>query len=165
MQHDSVSLHFLLHSATLVEERLRERLADLNISHRQARILDALDRMGRASQIQLAREFDLKPASMSTMTVRLLEAGVILRAPNPDEARSNIVQLSDKGRSLLSEIRGAWVDIDRMIESTIGTEKAEQLAVLTRELRDALGGHVPGQAKQPGSRNRDTAGAGPNQTS
>jgi DNA-binding MarR family transcriptional regulator len=87
----------LLHSAALVEERLRLRLAELGIPPRQARVLDALDRMKKASQADLAREFDLTPASMSTMTGRLLDSGLILRSPHPDEARSNVLQLSDKG--------------------------------------------------------------------
>jgi len=155
MQHNPIKLHFLLHSATLVEERLRLRLADLDISHRQARILDALDRMGQASQAQLAREFDLTAASMSTMSVRLLEADLILRTPHPDEARSNVLQLSDKGRGLLAEVRTAWADIDQMIEATIGHEKARHLAELTRELRDGLGGRVPGQLREPGSEKRN----------
>jgi len=42
------------------------------VTHRQARILDALDRMGDASQARLAREFNLTSASMSTMFVRHL---------------------------------------------------------------------------------------------
>ncbi|MDF1777903.1 MAG: MarR family winged helix-turn-helix transcriptional regulator [Rhizobiaceae bacterium] len=152
MQYESFNLHFLLHSASLVEERLRLQLAALDTSHRQARILDALDRMGQASQARLAREFDLTPASMSTMTVRLLEAGFILRARHRDEARSNVLQLPDKGRGLLAEIRSIWREMDRMIETTIGHEKAEQLAALTRELRDAFGGRVPGQ--MPGETNQ-----------
>lgn len=126
------------------------RLARLDISHRQARILDALDRMGEASQVRLAREFDLTPASMSTMTGRLLDAGLILRSRHPDEARSNVLQLSDKGRGMLAEIHRAWADIDRIIETTIGPAKAAQLSALTRELRDALGGRAPGQAKPAG---------------
>lgn len=43
-----------------------------SVTHRQARILDALDRMGDASQARLAREFNLTAASMSTMFVRHL---------------------------------------------------------------------------------------------
>lgn len=154
MQRDAPNLHYLLHSAALVEERLRLRMADLGIPPRQARVLDALDRMGKASQADLARAFDLTPASMSTMTVRLLESGFILRSPHPDEARSNVLQLSDTGRGLLTEVREAWADIDRMIESTIGQEEATHLAVLTRALRDALGGRAPvatGNAGDEGS--------------
>lgn len=147
MQTEPYTLHFLLHSAVLVEERLRLRLADLDIPPRQARILDALGRMQKASQAELAREFDLTPASMSTMTARLLHAGYISRTPHPDEARSNVLQLSDTGRGLLTEVYKAWSDIDRMIVDTMGAEKAAQLARLTHELRDALGGRGPGRTE------------------
>ena len=147
MQTDPNKLHFLLHSAALVEERLRLRLAELDVPPRQARILDALGRMQKASQAELAREFDLTPASMSTMTARLLQAGYISRTPHPDEARSNVLQLSDKGRGLLAEVYKAWSDIDQMIVTTLGEEKAEQLAKLTHELRDALGGRGPSRPR------------------
>ena len=147
MQYDTSTFHLLLHSAALVEERLRHRLSDLGIPPRQARVLDALARMGTASQADLAREFNLTPASMSTMTVRLLEAGLILRTPHPDEARSNVLQLSDRGQGLLAEVHRAWADTDRMIASLIGQEKTDELGRLTRRLRDALGGRAPGRTK------------------
>jgi DNA-binding MarR family transcriptional regulator len=146
MQIAPCSFHFLLHSAALVEERLRLRLAELDIPPRQARILDALGRMQKASQAELARAFDLTPASMSTMTARLLQAGYILRTPHPDEARSNVLQLSDKGRGLLVEVYRAWSDIDQMIVGTMGQANAAHLAELTGELRDALGGRGPNRA-------------------
>ncbi|MGJ8570237.1 MAG: MarR family winged helix-turn-helix transcriptional regulator [Hoeflea sp.] len=149
MQIEPYNIHFLLHSAALVEERLRLRLADIDIPPRQARVLDALGRMQKASQAELAREFDLTPASMSTMTGRLLQAGYILRTPHPDEARSNVLQLSDKGRGLLEEVHRAWSDIDQMIVDTMGQENAAHLAGLTRGLRDALGGRGPGRARTP----------------
>ncbi|MCY0095968.1 MarR family winged helix-turn-helix transcriptional regulator [Hoeflea ulvae] len=148
MQTEPHRLHFLLHSSALVEERLRLRLADLDIHPRQARVLDALDRMGKASQAELAREFDLTPASMSTMTARLLQAGYISRTSHPDEARSYVLALSGKGRDVLSEVYKAWSDIDRMIADTLGVEKAAQLAGLTHELRNALGGRGPGRAEK-----------------
>jgi hypothetical protein len=49
MKNLSRNFHFLLHSAHLVEERLRKRLAQLNVQPRQARILDAIGRMGKTS--------------------------------------------------------------------------------------------------------------------
>ena len=61
MQFDTVKLHYLLHAATLVEEKLRHRLSEIGISPRQARVIDALARMGAVSQIILAREFAITP--------------------------------------------------------------------------------------------------------
>lgn len=137
-------LHHLLHSANLVEDELRRRLVLIDVRPRQARILDALSRMEPASQIGVAREFNLTPASMSTMTARLIEAGFITREVDPSEARSNLLRLTDRGRSKLSDIHNTWREIDALIADKIGAEQAAQLASLTRELRDGLGGRVPG---------------------
>ena len=144
MQDPSAKFHALLHSAELLEERLRHRLTHLDIRPRQARVLDALARIGAASQSELAREFNLTAASMSTMVNRLLAAGYITRDNHPDEARSYVVQLSQKGHDILTEIHDAWSDIDTFIEEAIGGDRASDMANLTSELREALGGFIPG---------------------
>ncbi len=144
MKSEEFSMHFLLHAADLLEDHLRRRLSRADIQPRQARVLDALDRMGSASQAALAREFDVTPASMSTMTARLMERALVSREAHPEEARSNVLRLTDRGRDLLAEIHEAWRDMDRLIEVRIGATKAAALADLTRELRDSLGGRVPG---------------------
>lgn len=140
------NIHFLLHSAALVEDELRQRLAKIGILPRQARTLDALARMEPASQVRLAQEFGVAPSSMSTMTARLIEAGFITRETDPKEARAHVLRLTDRGRGLLADIHAAWRDIDGLIEDRLGAENAAQLADLTRALRDRLGGHVPGTA-------------------
>jgi DNA-binding MarR family transcriptional regulator len=144
MQRKSFRLHFLLHSANLVEERLRNRLADIGISPRQARVIDALARMGAVSQVTLAREFAVTPASMSTMTARLIAADFITRKIDPAETRSNIIELTPRGQDLLSDVHAAWRDIDKVMDDLMGAEDATCLATLTRNLRDRLGGKVPG---------------------
>ncbi|WDQ99319.1 MarR family transcriptional regulator [Devosia sp. J2-20] len=96
MQSDSLRLHYLLHSADLIEDRLHHQLAPLGIKPRQARILDALARMSRASQVELARAFDVSPASMSTMTARLVAAGFITREVDRHDIRSNTLRLSKR---------------------------------------------------------------------
>ncbi|WP_045388056.1 MarR family winged helix-turn-helix transcriptional regulator [Falsirhodobacter sp. alg1] len=135
--------HLLLHSAALVEEELRQRLALVKLLPRQARVIDALDRMGQASQIELAREFGVTPASMSTMTARLISAGFISRTTNPTEARSNVLRLTPRGEELLGKIHASWREVDLLIESRLGPDKSGALTRLTGELRDQLGGTNP----------------------
>nr|WP_306265888.1 MarR family winged helix-turn-helix transcriptional regulator [Pararhizobium sp. IMCC3301] len=148
-------LHPLLHSCNLLEERLRIRLAPHGIQPRQARILAALNRMGSASQVELAREFHISPASMSTMSSRLISAGLISRRPNQQTARCNILTLTGKGREMLLAIHEAWHDMDRLIEDSLGVEKARMLAEAARELRNALGGHPPGAKRKGGDGAKD----------
>ncbi|WP_405402717.1 MarR family winged helix-turn-helix transcriptional regulator [Paracoccus sp. Ld10] len=147
MKRKRFALHFILHAADLLDDSLRHRLAVVGVRPRQARIIDALARMEPASQIALAREFGITPASMSTMTARLIEAGHVMREVNPNEARAHLLRLTESGRGLLAEIHAAWRDIDQLIEDTIGAQGAAELTEHTRALRDGLGGHAPGTAR------------------
>ena len=146
MPRQGFAFHAHLHSGHLLEEALRSRLSGMGISPRQARVLDALDRMGPVSQIELARAFHLTAASMSTMTSRLIDAGLIEKSRNPDTTRSHRLTLSARGRETLTVVYAVWADMDRLLETLLGETRARRLAELTRELRDALGGHPPGPA-------------------
>jgi DNA-binding MarR family transcriptional regulator len=148
MQSKKYKFHLLLHSAHLLEERLRTRLLPLGVHPRQARVLDALGRMGKTSQVTLAKEFNLTAASMSTMTNRLLQAGLIKRQIDEHELRSNILCLSTRGKTLLDAIYREWREMDREISDAIGSENSEQLADLTYQLRNAIGGFTPGDKKK-----------------
>ena len=143
MTHDKPLLHPLLHAAGLVEDRLRKRLAPLGIRPRQARVLNALHKMGEASQIELARAFDITAASMSTMTDRLIAADFVLRRVDPDERRVHLLRLSPRGVEMIGQIQAAWADIDAMIIDAVGEERARALTGHALTLRDALGGEPP----------------------
>ena len=136
-------LHYLLHSSALIEKCLSAKLTPLGLGPRQARVIDALDRIGATSQIDLARECGITAASMSTMTSRLIAAGYVAREIEPIETRRNTLTLTSHGLELLEEIKAVWADVDRVIDNSIGVEKSTALADLALELRNALGGHEP----------------------
>lgn len=142
--------HALLHSADLLERRLTERLAPLGVRPRQARVLVAIDVIGPASQTILAREFDLTKGSMSTMIDRLLALGLVQREKSETDRRGDVVTLSPAGARMVLDIRRVWEDIDSMIEEMLGSEKQQLLVELSSELKTALGGKIPGEARTEG---------------
>ena len=146
MQVDKHDFHGLLHSANLIEAELRRQLAPYGIQPRQARVIEALDRMGTASQVDLASSFGVTSAGMSTMTDRLLAAGYITRVQDPESRRKNILALTAEGRALVSGIDHAWSALDDTIRTVMGDD-AKVLFDLSRRLRDGLGGTVPGTGK------------------
>lgn len=137
--------HGLLHSAKLLEEEVRKLLAPLDILPRQARVLAALSHMQPVSQVELAETFDITPASMSTMTDRLLAAGFITRRTDPNARRRNVLELTEAGRAKLDAILAVWETVDELIQDAMGPDDAQALFRLTRELRDKLGGTAPGK--------------------
>lgn len=143
MQVDQHEFHGLLHSAELIDAELHQRLAPLGLQPRQARVLEAMGRMGPVSQSHLAAQFGVTSASMSTMTDRLLAAGYITRRADPTSRRQNSLELTDKGSTLLVGISEAWAGVDEAIKSALG-EDATMYFDLARRLRDAMGGTIPG---------------------
>ncbi|MEB8386956.1 MarR family transcriptional regulator [Rhodobacteraceae bacterium KMM 6894] len=148
MQIDQHSFHGLLHSADLIEAELRRQLAPLGLQPRQARVLEAMGRMGPVSQVDLAQAFDITPASMSTMTDRLLDGGYITRTISKTSRRQNVLELTDKGRTLLKGVADAWSTVDQTIVTVLGAD-AGALFELASRLRDGLGGKIPGKRPRP----------------
>lgn len=143
----SHQFHLLLHAADLVQDHLRVQLLPLEVSPQQARVIKALGRMGTVSQVDLAREFGITAASMSTMTSRLIALDLIAAQKDPSNAKRNLISLTGKGEALLGDISRVWAGVDTFIEEKIGSDNTQELAELARLLRDALGGRRPGDGR------------------
>ncbi len=89
----------------------------------------------------------------------LVQGCYILREVDPEERRTNTLQLTEKGRALLSDVHKAWRAVDKIIQNAVGAENAEQLASLAFMLRDALGGRPPAKALGAGKPHRADVGA------
>lgn len=139
----SHKFHLLLHSADLIQEQLRLELLPLNLTPHQARVIKALNAIGPVSQINLAREFGITAASMSTMTTRLIRLGFINTEKDPNNAKRNLLSLTDDGIGLIDGITQAWNRIDIYMEKVLGINNVNVLADITLSLRDSLGGRMP----------------------
>lgn len=142
-ERQGAGFHLLLHSTHLLEERLRERLRPFGLHAGQARVIHALGRVDEASQRQLSSEFNVTPASMSQMTKRLVSNGFIQVRDDPQDKRSTLLSLTDKGRQLRDEVVAVWQEVDQIVIAAIGADNAEQLFAQSGRLRDALGGRAP----------------------
>jgi DNA-binding MarR family transcriptional regulator len=120
-------------SLVRLTRRLRsEREPSNELSTAAISVLGVLIREGDLTIGQLAGHERVQPPSM-TRTVSALEAeGYVVRRPSPDDGRSVIVGLADKGRETLladRRRRDVWL--------------AQQLRTLTPEERDLLRKVVP----------------------
>jgi DNA-binding MarR family transcriptional regulator len=81
---------------------------------------------------ELARREAVTPPTMSRVLAALDEAGLLVRTPDPQDARSALVELSPEGRAMIDRLRTERTAI-----------LAERLARLTPEHREALAAAVP----------------------
>lgn len=86
--------------------RLRQHaVGGLTMSQRS--VLATLSRWGVLRMGDLARIEDVSPPSITGIVGRLEEKGLVKRVPDPEDARSTMVQISDEATALLEESRKA----------------------------------------------------------
>src|ERR1700712_300797 len=81
---------------------------------------------------ELARREAVTPPTMSRVLAALDDAGLLVRTPDPQDARSALVELSPAGRAMIEQLRTERTAI-----------LAERLARLAPEHREALAAAVP----------------------
>jgi DNA-binding MarR family transcriptional regulator len=81
---------------------------------------------------ELARREAVTPPTMSRVLAALDEAGLLVRTPDPQDARSALVELSSQGRAMIEQLRTERTAV-----------LAERLARLAPEHREALAAAVP----------------------
>ena len=108
-------------------------LAPFGIHPGHKLLLFELDTAGPRTQAQLAAATGFEPPTV-TLSVRQLEdAGLVIRRPSPTDRRATLVELSDKGRVLLPELKAAW---RRLAEQTVAGFTSFPLGQLTDVLAD-----------------------------
>lgn len=82
----------------------RTDVACCGITVSQAATLDALSASGPIRQGQLGRRLGITPSTLTRNLTRLLDAGLVERAADPDDARASHVLLSQAGARALEEV-------------------------------------------------------------
>jgi DNA-binding MarR family transcriptional regulator len=135
--------HPVLHAAHLLEEKLRGELIDAQLQPRQARLLDAIARLGPIQQGVLARRLHVSPPSMSVMITRLVRADLVVREAGPSNVKDLFIHLTPKGEALLPAIHAAWQHLDAELFHVLGTENAQNFSQSGLKLRDHFGQSGP----------------------
>jgi len=114
-----------------VARRIRNNRADGTMSDTKMGVLFRLE-VSAATPSQLAVRERITPPSMNRTLNTLEEAGLVVRSPDPDDARKVIVTITPAGDSLIAEtrrLRTAWF--------------SQRLAELTSDERASLEAVVP----------------------
>lgn len=118
--------HQLARSVARLNRRLRqERQTDLTPT--QLSVLGTIVKIGPATPSAIATHERVQPPSVTRTLTCLVDEGLAIRAPHPDDGRQVLISVSDKGVAVLAEERDRrdhWL--------------AQQLAGLTTSERKTL---------------------------
>ena|SRR5208337_2940439 len=122
-----------------VQRLMATYFAQVGLTSPQFQLLTIVNRLRKPTQRQLARELYVSFPNVTVMLDRLEKAGVILRHANAEDKREKLVDLTDRGRSLLRKI---WkVHQDQLNRVMAGLTDNERKG-LTRLLNKMIAAHA-----------------------
>jgi DNA-binding MarR family transcriptional regulator len=124
-------------------------LAPLGLHPGQEALLLELARTGPMIQAQLSDALGCEPPSVTLMTRKLEASGHIRRETAATDKRASVVELTDRGRALVDEVKQLWC---ALAEETVAGLPAKTVADLPEVLR-AMTGNVDSRR----ARSRDGA--------
>jgi DNA-binding MarR family transcriptional regulator len=113
-------------------------LAPLGLHPGQEVLLLELDAKGPRTQGQLAVACGCEPPTITNSVRRLEAAGLVVRRPSPSDGRATIVDLSEKGRTLMPKLRIAWLQLGEQTVTGVTTRALPELTGALQELAASL---------------------------
>jgi len=121
----------------ILERRIEDVYGTYGLNQAQFGVLAALRRAGPPyclSPTSLYNSLLITSGAMTNRLERLTSAGLVGRVPDPDDGRSVLVALTDKGKRLIDEVLTAHYENEQRLLSALSQEKRRSLAQLLRAL-------------------------------
>ncbi len=124
-----------------LERSIQETVSEFNLNGGEFDVLATLCRSGQPYQLSPTELFNTLMVSSGTMTHRIdrLEpAGLVKRIPDPSDRRGMLIQLTNRGLSLIETAVEAHVDNGHRLLIALEETEREALAQLLRKLLISL---------------------------
>ena len=126
----------------LVVRKMRTPLNEGELTTAESSALGRLERSGPATSSDLARLDRISPQSMGVTVASLLERGLIERSRDPEDGRRIVLSITDAGRRMVHDKRGARTEqIAAALRNGFSEDELRQLreaAVLLERLAEKL---------------------------
>lgn len=123
--------------SSLMTEQFQRHLAEMDLTLLQSQLLRIL-RHGARPTGQLATALRISPPAVTQLTDRLIRKGLIERQASPDDRRTVLIALSNKGKRLEDKFRDLRGQIISHALARLDEAKQEQIMSALEELLHAL---------------------------
>ena len=114
-------------AARLITKLYEERLATVELTSTQFSILVYVDEAGAVSMKDLVEELVMERTSVVRALQPLERDGYLAIGPHEEDARKNVVRLTDDGRRKLAAAMPVWAGAQQEFERRFGGEVASRM--------------------------------------
>ena len=123
------TFHMLLYRAFHAQRNyLRPCLNQIGLEIGQPKLITYLANHGPCRQRELAEYFEIDSAAVSRMLDSLEKGGFVIRRMDEESRRSNVIDLTEKGRQACQEWRGHCRDMENIMLSDFSDEEKARFA-------------------------------------
>ncbi|MDG3040530.1 MarR family winged helix-turn-helix transcriptional regulator [Roseicyclus marinus] len=122
-QQETLDLLTLVSRASAREAAEALRASGLTLA--QFSLLDLIEKEGIRFPTALARKLDIESSTMAAILKRAERDGLVLRSPDPKDARGIVVEVTEQGRGLLPEARRALAAVEQKLTKDIDAQDLE----------------------------------------
>ncbi len=116
----------------------RENIESFGLTEPQFGVLEVLGHLGPITLGQLSKKRLVSGGNITCVVDNLEKEGLVARIPSPDDRRSIVVSLTDKGRELFVRIFVQHAECITQLVSVLSETEQEQLSYLCKKLGTAL---------------------------
>ncbi|WP_067537598.1 MarR family winged helix-turn-helix transcriptional regulator [Nocardia crassostreae] len=134
------------HLARLMEQALRDRIAEYGVVPGQFAQLLALYEQEGVTQNELCEKVRIDQSTMAHTLKRMERDGLIRRTADPDDGRRALIYLTERARKLHAPLATAAAEINGIATAGLAQNQGEQFLRMLRRAIDNLEG---ARATQP----------------
>lgn len=112
--------------------------SELGVTADQFVLLATLDREHAVTQRELAKRMPSDPSTVRAMLVLLEKQGLVVRVPNPSDARAKSVSLTTLGKKKLEQLWVASESIRQTMSSALNEKEYRILVKLLNQVTEAI---------------------------
>ena len=112
----------------VIRERTLDSWVKLNLTIPQLKSLFYISRHGRVNLSGLASGIRVTPANVTGIADRLVGQGLLTRTPDPDDRRVSWLRATDKGKTLINDLREGRAQEMRRILDQLTEEELSTVA-------------------------------------
>jgi DNA-binding MarR family transcriptional regulator len=139
----------LMESVSLLQHAVEQQLrAEGDLSNVQFQLLARLaDSAGQATMTELADGVVYSRSGLTHQAAVLEEAGLITRAPSPDDHRATLVIITDAGRARLAQVLPGHIEVTRhLLFDPLTGQDLKTLGEIMARVRDHMRSRPPRSA-------------------
>lgn len=140
-------IHLLHRGLQLALDLYAQEAGGDGVTQRQYAVLSATASEEGLSQTQLVRITGIDRSTVAELVARMTKTGLLVRQRAAGDARTNVVRLTERGRTLLEEIEPKVAVADkRLLKMLPGKRRDDFVRMLQDLVKDAEVSEVDGEA-------------------